>query len=261
MPLLPLELEREILELTTRAAPDDRALRCRLMLIARRTRIGRGLQSCRIEPIIHEMKIFLTPRDVDRFLDLLKTKTPATDSIGHPAVSNTSDVCRVLTVCAGTRRLACWINFAQDDPIRGLIAQLPLHRLSIELEHFMWLLERYPDDPWLRNLTHLDLAFWETSVQLPDLTRLSCLTHVALRVGLEPPDSFFPAITAVRSTCPLLQVLIIPMMSDIVERDPRVVVLPFPDPVLEWKKSWWNGQPDMWTVGEAIISERRSLET
>jgi hypothetical protein len=39
MPLLPLELEREILELTTRAAPDDRALRCRLMLIARRTRI------------------------------------------------------------------------------------------------------------------------------------------------------------------------------------------------------------------------------
>jgi hypothetical protein len=225
------------------------------------------------------MKIFLTPRDVDRFLDLLKTKTPAffsdhtkalcfghtsADSIGHPAVNNTSDVCRVLTVCAGIRQLACWINFAQDDPILGLIAQLPLHRLSIELEHFMWLLERYPDNPWLRNLTHLDLVIWNSSLQVqpPDLTRLSCLTHVALRVGLSPPDSFFPAITAVRSTCPLLQVLIIPMMSDIVERDPRVVVLPFPDPVLEWKKSWWNGQPDMWTVGETMISERRrSLET
>jgi hypothetical protein len=36
---LPVELEREILELAARTAPDDQVLRCQLMLIARRTRI------------------------------------------------------------------------------------------------------------------------------------------------------------------------------------------------------------------------------
>ncbi|KAJ7918497.1 hypothetical protein B0H13DRAFT_1607249 [Mycena leptocephala] len=152
MSYLPVELEREILELAARTAPDDQVLRCQLMLIARRTRIW-------IEPIIYELKIFLTSSGVDRFLELLKTKTPAfvadhTKALcfGHMACEpfilrnegDTSSVCRVLTVCTGTRRLACWLNFPQDDPILGLIAQLPLRRLSMELERFVWLLNRYP---------------------------------------------------------------------------------------------------------------------
>ncbi|KAJ7837293.1 hypothetical protein B0H13DRAFT_184107 [Mycena leptocephala] len=271
---LPAELEREILELAARTAPDDQALRCRLMLIVRRTRIW-------IEPIIHELNIFLIPNDVDRFLELLKTKTtPAfvadhTKALcfGHRACEpfilrnegNTSSVCCVLAACTGTRRLACWLNFPQDDPILGLIAQLPLRRLSMELERFVWLLNRYPHDVWLRNLTHLDLVIWPASGQLPDLTRLPSLTHLSFSC---------PPATPVRSMCLLLQVLIIrmdvsenfPSVSEIIssapeiDADPRVVILPSRGAVLEWKNSW-NGQPDMWTEGEAIVSERtRSSE-
>jgi hypothetical protein len=74
--------------------------------------------------------------------------------------------------------------------------------------------------------------------------------------------------------CLLLQVLIIrmdvsenfPSVSEIIssapeiDADPRVVILPSRGAVLEWKNSW-NGQPDMWTEGEAIVSERtRSSE-
>jgi hypothetical protein len=71
--------------------------------------------------------------------------------------------------------------------------------------------------------------------------------------------------------CPLLQVLIIRMdlqsaskrdleiisSAPEIDADPRVVVLPSRGAVLEWKNSW-NGQPDMWTEGEAIVSERTS---
>ncbi|KAJ7918498.1 hypothetical protein B0H13DRAFT_1607268 [Mycena leptocephala] len=265
MPLLPVELEREIL--AARTAPDDQVLRCQLMLIARRTRIW-------IEPVIHELKIFLIRRDVDRFLALLKTRTTAFFSDHTKALCfshnsapfgltrNTSSVCRVLAACTGARRLACWIDFAQDDPILGLIAQLPLRRLSIELERFIWLLERYPDDLWLRNLTHLDLVIWNSSVQPPDLTRLPSLTHLSFSC---------PPATPVRSMCPLLQVLIIRMdlqsasemfleiisSAPEIDADPRIVVLPSRDVILEWKNSW-NGQPDIWTEGEAIVSERTS---
>jgi hypothetical protein len=71
--------------------------------------------------------------------------------------------------------------------------------------------------------------------------------------------------------CPLLQVLIIRMdlqsaskrdlqiISSVpeIDADPRIVVLPSRDVILEWKNSW-NGQPDIWTEGEAIVSERTS---
>ncbi|KAJ6609052.1 hypothetical protein B0H10DRAFT_1884507 [Mycena sp. CBHHK59/15] len=281
MPDLPLEIEREIFEWTARSAPDDTALRTRLMLIAHRTRTW-------VAPIIYELRLFLSTRDVDRFLILYKSMPPQffanhikTLCLGHfcipyeteedpfdergysyrddpMEVPDTSNVCRVLAACSGTRRLACWIDFAYGDPVLGLIAPLPLRRISIELQHFTWLLKLYPHSQWLRDLTHLDLIYWSYSAaELPDLTRLPSLTHVSLGWA---DSSTYPAVTAtVRTTCPRLKVLIVRMDSLArvvhVDKDPRVVVLLTLDPLGSWKNSG-DGCPDMWTYAEEIICRR-----
>ncbi|KAJ7443829.1 hypothetical protein FB451DRAFT_1413454 [Mycena latifolia] len=293
---LPVELEREIFEWTIRASPDDVSLRLRLSLVAWRVYSW-------VEAIIHENIAVLTPRDVDRMLGLRHSKAPdflavnaktlylgsrsaphtrITGNGTEPRMPHTTEVCRLLAECGGTRNLACWINFPYDDfAVLDLIAGLSLCTISIKFRYFSLLWERHSHSRWLANLTHLELIYWgdrwapdgpEQPLPAGAVSQLPSLTHIALTWGNDTIEesatrTLRADVATIVATSHHLRMLVV-IVGDIdnehpvysrraifsrhlePHNDPRIVVM-----IAVTGPNDWNS---IWSTAEQIAASRRT---
>lgn len=171
---------------------------------------------------------------------------------------------RILSACTGVRILACWVNYTDRPELPELLSRLPLRRLSVEFRHLLKIPTTSPT--WLSSLTHIDLVIWGGSLpaaELSNLSRLPCLTHVAL-----PSEKTGPAHAAVVfSVCSLLQVLVMVNHEQFDDSgtaddylfDSRIVVQMEPqDLITDWEASY-HGNADMWSRAEDVIEQRKAL--
>lgn len=173
---------------------------------------------------------------------------------------------RILSLCSGVTDLAFWVDYLLTTPgqsIIPIISTLPLRRLSIELEHFIFLFS----DPsvnhgWCEGLTHLDIRFWThtTSPVIPYLDRLPSLAYLALRLQHNQPSE--ESLLDILSTCTALKVLIIYDHPDSLEEsvwptDPRVIYLPYPPNVIQdWESQACEDISCDWCWAEELIRKK-----
>jgi hypothetical protein len=232
------------------------------------------MQGRRIDRIFYEL---VTIRDEDRgkkFLNLIQSNAKPPDFfaiVKTLCLTYTVDgatACGILTACNRVESLACWVD--TDAPqLPLLISQLPLHRLSTRMDHFLRIPFGAPPSSYLSSLTHIVLRHWDSS-HLSQLAHLPRLTHVCL-----PERDHRPlregCIETVCSSCPRLQVLIIFCPWTLVGRveeflgpsataDPRVVVqakLVWSKTIRDWERPYF-GRSDMWSRAEATVAQRKS---
>ena len=177
----------------------------------------------------------------------------------------------ILSVCSGVTDLAFWVDYLHTTPGRSIvpiISTLPLRRLSIELEHFMFLFsDPSVNHSWRDGLTHLDLRFWKhtTSPVIPYLDRLPSLTYLALR--LQHNQASEASLLNILSACRALRVLIIYYdQSETVEElvwstDPRVIYLPYPPNVIQdWESQAREELSCDWFWAEELIEKHMERE-
>jgi hypothetical protein len=177
---------------------------------------------------------------------------------------------RILSVCSGVTDLAFWVDYLRITPSRSilpLISALPLRRLSIEMEHFIFLFS----DPsvnhvWCDGLTHLDIRFWKqtTSPVIPYLDRLHSLTYLALR--LHHNLACEASLLSILSSCRALRIMIIydhPESGEelIWPTDPRVIYLPYPLNVIQdWESQAREDSTCDWFWAEELIQKHMERE-
>ncbi|KAJ7507885.1 hypothetical protein B0H11DRAFT_1705386, partial [Mycena galericulata] len=260
---LPPELEREIFEIAI-GSHRNPAFKLSLSLVARRVQLW-------VDVAFYEMVTIHSPEHAAKFLNLIDSnlKPPvffaAVKILCLPFGVTATQACDILSVCTEVQLLACWVDHrTRPDPhdLPNLLGRLPLRRLSIEFGHF----SRIPttQSTWLLGLTHVDLVIWKDPLpetELFHLSRLPCLTHVALPVARTNSRHA----VVVCASCPRLQVLVIiddenyepdkaPYLFDA-----RIVVQVQPDFTEDWEAPYF-GSPDMWSRAEDIIAQRKALE-
>lgn len=100
---------------------------------------------------------------------------------------------RAIEAAAGASELACWVDDLTPSLLLA-ISTLHLRRLSIEVNHFLWLPNVVSlSCRWFKRLTHLELVFWAHSI-LPifsddSFSSLTRLTSMSLSLGGIRPDS------------------------------------------------------------------------
>jgi len=180
----------------------------------------------------------------------------------------------ILSVCSGVTDLAFWVDYLRATPSRSqaivpIISTLPLRRLSIELEHFIFLFsEPSINHSWCGGLTHLDLRFWKhtTSPVIPYLDRLPSLTYLSLR--LQHSQACEASLLNILSACRTLRILIIYYdQSESVEElvwstDPRVIYLPYPPNVIQdWESQAREEMSCDWFWAEELIEKHMERES
>ncbi|KAK0454049.1 uncharacterized protein EV420DRAFT_1556523 [Desarmillaria tabescens] len=190
LPLLPLELQWEIFELTARVYPAEAH---GLLLVARRVHSW-------VEPILYENVVLggespLMNRSAHlKFLQTVGAK-PA-EFLGRVVKrlcltyhAHDESAMRLLHHCTGTISLACWSPATVSPSSLGSIASLRfLCHLSIPITYFMDLpISDSPSCNWNRRLTHLEIivpaaqlhhlqpTMAERLLALPSLTHLGFL--------------------------------------------------------------------------------------
>ncbi|KAJ7364316.1 hypothetical protein DFH08DRAFT_838980 [Mycena albidolilacea] len=267
MPELPLELERQIFELAFKPNSRDIALKVTLCLVARRVQVW-------IDRIFYELVTISDEDRGKRFLSLIQSNAKPPDffavvkTLCLTYAVDDATACGILAACNRVESLACWVE--TDAPqLPLLISQLPLHRLSIRMDHFLRIPFGAPPSSYLSDLTHIELRRWDPS-HLSQLVHLPRLTHVCL------PSRDYSQIRVgytetVCSSCPRLQVLIILCDSTIVDwveatlplsakADHRVVVqakLIREELREDWEGSYF-GRSDKWCRAEATVAQRKS---
>ena len=204
------------------------------------------MSSVRLLPKIYEI-VTLGSRDTQLFLRTLRYFP------GHFFANHVKKLClsvsvigkhaeSILSACSGVTDLAFWVDYLRTPPSRSLLpvifSTLPLRRLSIELEHFIFLFsDPSVNHAWCDGLTHLDIRFWKhtTSPIIPYLDRFPSLAYLALRLQHNQPCE--ASLLNILSVCKTLQIMIIYDHSEgeelIWPMDPRVIYLPYPPNVIQ----------------------------
>ncbi|KAJ7769025.1 hypothetical protein B0H14DRAFT_2632819 [Mycena olivaceomarginata] len=233
MPELPLELERQILELAFTPNSRDIALKVTLCLVARRVQVW-------IDRIFYEL---VTIRDEDRgkrFLSLIQSnaKPPGFFAVVKTLCLtysvNGATACGILAACNRVESLACWVD--TDAPqLPLLISQLPLHRLSTRMDHFLRIPFGAPPSSYLSSLTHIELRRWDSS-HLSQLAHLPHLTHKR-RMALGRVKESLPPSAKI---------------------DHRIVVQDLFWGIVEDWEGLYLGRSDMWSRAEAAVAQRKN---
>ncbi|KAJ7150245.1 hypothetical protein C8R46DRAFT_499882 [Mycena filopes] len=279
MPLLPIELQREIVEIAVRANPKNRALQLDLSLVAHHVHFW-------VEQILHESVTIDNGQSLLDFLDLVASKpadffATAVKLLNVSYTTEASQAASFLALCPQVQVLVFHprTHLATTVPPPHL-DRLPLRRLCIPREVFATIMRSPNSEPtWLSTLTHLDIGFIVSglssavTVQLVDslrLSRLPRLTHVALWISAANPV----LAGAICTSCPSLRVLAmcqdgaaprIDYYPDFTEDqaayvfDLRIVVVGLTD--LEDSGRWDAarlGRPDFWTRAEGVVDRRRA---
>ncbi|KAJ7350493.1 hypothetical protein DFH08DRAFT_776585 [Mycena albidolilacea] len=260
MPELPSELEREIFTIAFRSSGQDVALKLTLCLVARRVQFW-------IEHLFYEVVSISGDRCANGFLSLVNSKPPGFFTvvnclcITHSVKAVTA--CSILAACTAVESLACWVDSDGSSELPLLISRLPLHRLSIELEHFAGI--PLASSTWLSSLTHIDLIPWGPfpAQGLSTLRDFSRLTHVALYPDVMKGE--MEHVVMVCSSCPCLQVLVIPDTDGYIglvlqpAHDPRMVEQKPALDIIEDREAPYSGCEDMWSRAEIVLDQRKAL--
>ncbi|KAJ7157075.1 hypothetical protein C8R46DRAFT_419017 [Mycena filopes] len=272
MPLLPIELQREIFEMAIRNSYKDAAMKLNLSLVAHHVHLW-------VDQVFYESVAITSPADMDQFPKLVDSKpagffTTAVKAVRLHYISDL-EMDKILAICTGTQVFACLLLPSPLSPHlsslplrrRWGLSSLPLRRLSIDLSLAEILDTGSTAEPaWCSTLTHLDLGFARLpfDMQMAQmLSRLPCLTNFAL-----PTSSTTRALAdAVCTGCPNLRVLVIFVAGDeedgdvaVEYRDASKVVLVKADIVEEWDGSL-RGLPDFWNDAEAVVAGRKRAGT
>jgi len=227
----------------------------------------------RIRPVIYEM-VTLGSSDASLFIRTMNmSKFPASFFARHVKIlcltvsTRPADAIRILRTCTGVMSLACWVDFRgsfPQVPFPDVLAQLPLRRLSIEIEQFKQL--PVTRCYWRASLTHLNLIFWtrHESIEIPGLELFQSLTH--LSISLQGPEVDESSLLRLLTTGRFLKILCIVVdeheyehVGDTTAMDPRIVYMPRASDgnVPDWEAPY-RGRPDTWIYAEGIVAEQIS---
>ncbi|KAF7368607.1 hypothetical protein MVEN_00184600 [Mycena venus] len=269
--LLPVELEREIFELTAFLHPECMLA---LVLVARRVKIW-------IKPMLyqtisvhqHMFKCEFSRLPLRAVAKLITSQPVAlryhTRHICFAGVQMSEMVVDLLSRCGVAENLA-FIKTPCPAALLPILGALPLQRLSLALSHSFQLF------PWpnpfdgrhsiFSQLTHLDILdphveidewrTWSGLAQIPRLTHLSTRTHMSESV-----------LHGVLQHCKLLQVLVwVYGIQELLDEnraraeltdDPRFVTLVSGELLLDWEAGARGGE-DYWARANALVKKRRS---
>ncbi|KAJ7146312.1 hypothetical protein C8R44DRAFT_11848 [Mycena epipterygia] len=292
MSILPFELEREIFELTVRSNHGNAVLKLNLSLVARRVQIWSEKISIfphtsqtvhrRVDLVYYELvtisESIYSSVCADNFLKLIDAKKPpdffatAVKTLCIPYFVPAAEARRILSACTGVEKLAFWVEHFEPQLEPPLFTQLSLRRLSIAFRQLSDMITATipSQSSWLSSITHVDLAFRgdvRTS-DLADLSRLPRLSHVAFISSHTSPAHA----EVLCSSCPSLQVLVVlydddstasrAEMAALYAFDYRIVAAadePL-DVTVDWEASHF-GHPDMWSLAEDVVAQRRATFT
>ncbi|KAJ7044920.1 hypothetical protein C8F04DRAFT_1067011 [Mycena alexandri] len=262
MPSLPLELQREIVEIAIRNNYKNRAVKSNLRLVAHRVHFW-------VDQILYESVRVINGQDTVNFLNAIDSKpvgffATAVKMLDLHYVTTDTIIARILAACGGVRTLAFWSRVGKAPPLD----RLPLRRLTMPLELVSMSIHATTEPIWLSSLTHLDIGF--ASPKLPDmaltdiLRRLPHLTHLALDLSAADPV----CAASICTDCPCLRILVIftsqfedaACYQDAYSFDPRIVTVKQPSD-LKNAKDWEAarlGLPDFWTRAENVVNGRRA---
>ncbi|KAJ7138863.1 hypothetical protein C8R46DRAFT_1320952 [Mycena filopes] len=282
-PVLPNDLQREILEISALSKPKS---------IAKLMRTSVAVKEW-VEPLLYRtIAVELSPlmqTDIPVFtwstlVSVIRSKPAAFfhHAVRHLAVHMTdgrmADIQLVLSVCTNLHRLALFpAYYMQSIDERSLTAPLPLTHLSTHLINRV-IDHLGPTHVSLTGLTHLELRNWIDSTPLADVPLLC--ENIAQMPQLTHPsfvdNTFLTLCRRVLDTCPALRVLISLgiLMMPINAPDPheyddalaelaqdkRFVAMTDEEAHLGDWISGARGQEDYWERAEQFIAKRESGE-
>ncbi|KAJ6602881.1 hypothetical protein DFH09DRAFT_1019985 [Mycena vulgaris] len=272
-PILPLELQREIFELTAVLHP-----RCMpaLLRVARRVKIW-------IEPLLYRVLCIRVSSSqfspcqlsANQFRTLMTTKSADffQEHVRHIRFAGyciPQDIIEILAVCTNVVDICMWDPPYTPSLLPHLRA-LALRRLSTVLNPLFPAPGPGIDsaDPLFSRMTHLQVydephISWD---RWNGLALLPQLTHLVFEDMLVP-TSFCQHLLA---TCKSLQVLVLLCSTNAhlescaqdraeLADDPRLVLLAISNIHTDWEAGARRGE-DIWTRAEALIKQRRAGET
>ncbi|KAJ7147652.1 hypothetical protein C8R43DRAFT_528213 [Mycena crocata] len=264
-PILPPEIEREILEITAQFPRNAN----NLALVARRAQIW-------IEPLIYQTVTLSDQSVCQKFLRTLDSR-PAqffadnVKSLCVPGDIEPRAAQRVIKACQGVVNLAIWLPL-QDPPLFPLVSSLRPKRLSVNV-HALYGPDagsHQPDftHPFFSNVTHLELVDWLDWATHLNIDHLQPhLTHLALDFDLYTEGSTV-RLCEILASCRSL-VICLGLVSDddtmIVAsdhlaaiEDPRLVILSESDVVENWEASVRGTDASVWAFAEGIVAAKTS---
>ncbi|KAJ7059660.1 hypothetical protein C8F01DRAFT_1254576 [Mycena amicta] len=254
-PRLPLDLEREIFELTGRLYPETRP---NLLLVARRVQ-------CWLEPLLYETLVIDGFHEAHRIASLATSRPPdffarITRRLVLSADSHTPT--DILALCKGVTHLAI-----EDDILREHWPRI--HPIFFSLEHVQCLVFAArelrisdPTAPVFSHLTHLTLLDCSYDKLRPFVSSLPSLTHLAL-FHWDPPTCFI--VEDFLTDCPRLRIMVLIASSHHTAvlaagstprprmlTDERLVICVSND----WKEGVREGHT-YWNVAEVFLRDKR----
>ncbi|KAJ7195757.1 hypothetical protein GGX14DRAFT_674287 [Mycena pura] len=290
-PFLPIELEREIFEMSAIRHPEIAAV---LLRVARRVLIWSvapfsvnvpSLKVCcaRIEPLLYRvMRVGKSRRRAAAFLEATKTKPPAffADSVRALCFDNYCDwsvdeARNVVKLCRGVTNFASVGRF-YTPAMLPVLASMRIQRLVVCLAELFGSFEAIDFTHALfSKITHLTIGDCFSGVKehmYANLHTLPALTHLCLYKDASPTTS---TLELLLRACVRLELLVVLREQSAIEqsldsliyvatrmaaktpvRDVRVVVAMYAHCWVDWNAGA-AGLPDLWTRAENAVAQRR----
>ncbi|KAJ7150250.1 hypothetical protein C8R46DRAFT_499994 [Mycena filopes] len=251
MPSLPIELQREIVEIAIRANHKDRAVKLNLSLVAHHFHFW-------VDRVFYESVEIRNSEQRAQFLALVDSKaagffTTTVKALSIYAPEEDFQVDRLVVACSGMQAFGFFAigRSSRTPPLSGL----SLRRLAIDTG-FAEIINSAVEPAWCSTLTHLDVGFPWLLFDRQMLRRLPCLTNIALHSS----STDRPLADTLYTDYPNLRVLVIftpDEEQDAAEyRDASHVVLV--NELNDLEQEWDTGLfSDFWSRAENIVAGRR----
>ncbi|KAJ6586094.1 hypothetical protein B0H19DRAFT_1111311 [Mycena capillaripes] len=208
---------------------------------------------------------------IEDCLKLLDSKSPSflRDSVRHVALTGVSNAntMSILSGCSGIVRLSIFKN-GPDPALLPLLAEMPLLRLSVDLDTFFGHQRIDFTNPLFNRLTHLGMFGTNIGGKMGvDLGALPCLTHLSTYFRIKGVESLFYGALA---SCKTLEALVLIFVDEtdrkqVVDQlqfladDPRSVVAVVTSFLGDWETGTICGE-DYWIRADRFIPKRRTGE-
>ncbi|KAJ7127593.1 hypothetical protein C8R43DRAFT_1210837 [Mycena crocata] len=254
--VLPVELEREIFELTARLHPQCMPV---LLLVAQRVKIWYR----------YFFRKSVYRRSPGEISNMMRAKQASFfhERVRHICFARTSDpqdIAKILVVCTAAVNIA-FFNAEVGASLPPVLAALPLQRLSATLGDLFYPSAPDLEHPLFANITHLDILdwrdggwdMWDGLAGLPRLTHLSFNDDISNSVCQGALDD-----------CSALEVLVIVWSRRVVlEEDPydraeltvdsRFVMIVVTKYLEDWETGARGGE-DYWSRADQFVKKRRA---
>ncbi|KAL0953673.1 hypothetical protein HGRIS_004871 [Hohenbuehelia grisea] len=271
IPILPLEIQRDIFELTAKTHKGTAATLAR---------VSRGAQTW-METIIYEVICLSNRRQCSRFMFTIDNR-PAHFFVAHvkalllPYQIHDDQTARILAKCSAVVNLACW---APTYPMAVAEVQdaLSLRQLTIRMSTLCRIGDTGHTHPTFTHLTHLwlidDCISW---MSYTGFHHLRALTHLALDFSAVSPTILARAVAAlslILGQCTTLQVcLLLTHKHEMEEKlrvleaeglgDSRLVVLAQRISVDNWENTARaeHHRLSSWAIASEVVRRRGGME-